>query len=353
MQGLWKRWNVWWAAIPLPGGGRVRRSLKTPDLAKAIEEARRLRGVAMDGNMTPKEEGLKAVVELWVGSLLARGISKRWSDDGRYAVAAALDRMGITSMAQLTPPTVRRWFEAECRRTSPHTAAMYLRRLSGFCAWAVEFGRLRTSPTTAISAPKSPPRLRKSFLTQEQARMVIDKCQDEGLKFALYCALHAGLRRGEISAARPDWFDLQAGLLHVQNTPDFTIKDRDDRTIPLTAEFQAFLKEYGLRKPYMLEPKVKPGKSRYRFDIQKRWESHRRKCELEHFTFHDLRRTFASLLASSGVSLFKIAKWLGDGVEVVEQRYAHLAAQDDDVNRAWSKPAPSVKRASPSKKAAP
>jgi len=52
-------------------------------------------------------------------------------------------------------------------------------------------------------------------------------------------------------------------------------------------------------------------------------------------TFHDLRRTFASLLVSKGVSLFKVAQWLGDTIEVVEGTYAHLIQQDDEINKAW------------------
>ena len=37
-----------------------------------------------------------------------------------------------------------------------------------------------------------------------------------------------------------------------------------------------------------------------------------------------MRHTFASLLAIAGVSIFKIAQWLGDDVRVVERHYAHL-----------------------------
>jgi integrase len=337
MKGLWKRGNVWWAVVPLPGGGRVRRSLETADLAVAVAEVRRLRGLALDGTLGQKADGIEAVVDAWAAGMRAKGISAAWSSQGAYVVKGALAAMEISSLAALTRSKVEAWLASEVKRTSPHTAATYLRRLDGFCRWLSSSGRAREVATEGVQPPPAPPRLRKLFLSREQARKLIDECEDEGLKFALYCALHAGLRRGEISAASPDWFDLEAGLLHVQNTSDFTIKDRDDRTIPLTAEFRAFLQEYGLRKPYMLEPKAKPGKARYRFDIEKRWRAHRRKCGLEDFTFHDLRRSFASLLASSGVSLYKIAKWLGDGMDVVERRYAHLIAQDDDVNRAWDR----------------
>jgi len=53
--------------------------------------------------------------------------------------------------------------------------------------------------------------------------------------------LHAGLRKDEVIEARVPWFDLEAGLLHVQKTPSFQPKDRDNRTIPLTDEFSKWL----------------------------------------------------------------------------------------------------------------
>lgn len=337
LRGLWKRGEVWWAVVPLPAGGRVRRSLGTPDLARALEEVRRLRDLADRGMLggTGDAGGMPAVVEAWQEALRRQGLSAGWIEQGGYVVARALESMGVTTVPGLTTERVRQWLEAEISRTSVHTATTYLRRLVSFSQWLVNTGRARLAATDGIAVPKARPRLRKQFLSRAQARLLLDSCGDESLKYALYCALHAGMRKGELTAARPDWFDLEAGLIHIQNTADFLIKDRDDRTVPLTTEFGAFLASYGLRSPYMLEPGVRAGKSRYRFDIQKRWLAHRRACGLEAYSFHDLRRTFASLLASSGVSLFKIARWLGDGVAVVESRYAHLIAQDEDVNRAW------------------
>ena len=45
-------------------------------------------------------------------------------------------------------------------------------------------------------------------------------------------------------------------------------------------------------------------------------------------TPHVMRHTFASLLASRDGSIYKIAKWLGDGVEVTQKHYAHLLPKD-------------------------
>jgi hypothetical protein len=48
-------------------------------------------------------------------------------------------------------------------------------------------------------------------------------------------------------------------------------------------------------------------------------------------TPHVMRHTFASLLASQGVSLYKIAKWLGDTLATTEKHYAHPVPEDDAV----------------------
>jgi integrase len=59
--------------------------------------------------------------------------------------------------------------------------------------------------------------------------------------------------------------------------------------------------------------------------VRKSWETFREKHGLEDVTRHDLRRTWASLNAMSGVSMFDIAGVLGDSVETAIKHYAHLS----------------------------
>jgi integrase len=87
---------------------------------------------------------------------------------------------------------------------------------------------------------------RKNWLPWAVIKKVIAEAKDRELKFILYCGFHAGLRKSEILGARVFWFDLGAGLLHVQNEPEagFILKDRENRPIPLTDEFKEFLAGY-------------------------------------------------------------------------------------------------------------
>jgi site-specific recombinase XerD len=51
----------------------------------------------------------------------------------------------------------------------------------------------------------------------------------------------------------------------------------------------------------------------------------RRKAGLDGVRLHDMRRTFASIAAGAGASLYVIGKMLGHKNLATTQRYAHLA----------------------------
>jgi integrase len=166
------------------------------------------------------------------------------------------------------------------------------------------------------------------------------------------------MRFNEICEAKPDWFNLEGDghiYIHNQETvyPDgrvvkFVTKNKKNRYVPLSPRFKEFLKTYGLRAPFMLEPTVTHGKG-YRYDFRKLWykvmdaaavkiNAERVKQGKEptaNFKWlhpHIARHTFASLLAQSGISIYKIAQWIGDGVKVCTDHYAHLAPSDNAIN---------------------
>lgn len=60
-------------------------------------------------------------------------------------------------------------------------------------------------------------------------------------------------------------------------------------------------------------------------DIAGPWLTLIHGTEFEHVRIHDLRRTFATLLAQAGVDLWQVAGLLGDTIEIVAKHYAHHA----------------------------
>lgn len=338
MKGLYQRGDVWWYRFtPAPGAAQVRESMETTDEAVAIAKAREMRGRAAV-EVRDQMEACQTLIDSYVASLKKRRLSDETISSRKYILQGFAKDTVAATPRQITPAAAKTWFEARWGK-NPNTADAYLSVVRYWFEWLAEEGKALRDPTADIVVPIIPMRKRRPFLLQDEARLVIDSCLDDALKFCLYCAIHSGLRKDEVIEAIPEWFDLNAGLIHIDTTPTFEPKDRDKRTIPLTEEFKGWLKEhYGKPEPFMLMPKVMHGKARYRWDFRARFEAHMQACGFGHVTFHDLRRTFASLLASKGVSIYKIAKWLGDDVDVVQDTYAHLIPQDDDINAVWKKP---------------
>ena len=135
--------------------------------------------------------------------------------------------------------------------------------------------------------------------------------------------------------ARVKWFDLEAGLLHVSNDASFTSKDTENRTIPLTKAFREFLKVFlsGRKaEEFCLKPDHLASPGKYRYDFQRTVRSHFRMLSVN-LDIHGMRRSFASNLVSDGESIYIVAKWLGDGVKVVEDHYGYLAPTAGNINR--------------------
>lgn len=357
-KGFYLRGNTWWYRFtPHRGAPRERVSLGTADFVEAIQIADRLRKQA---SAARREQAGACAVEIknYLAHCEREGLAAATIEQRRFALQAFAHHCAAASPAKITTALAQRWFD-ERRGKNPHTAAAYLKIVRWWFRWLIERGKLRADPTEPISLPKLPMKHRKVFLMFERARLFLDRCEDASLpqlkkkngelrrqhpfhmtrkelKFVIFCALQHGMRKREIIEAVPEWFDLESGLIHITKTATFEPKGRHHRTVPMTDEFRTWLRaEYGLHSPFMLMPKVKHGLYRYRYDFRAAFENYAAALG-ESITFHDLRRTFGSLLVSRGVSLYKVAKWLGDTLKVAESTYGHLIAQDEQINAAWT-----------------
>jgi integrase len=249
---------------------------------------------------------------------------------------------GIEAVHQITHKKISDWLrDASVRGVSKDTIHTYARALKTFVRWLEDSKLLRPGLYPELHVPDRAPVGRKNWLKADECERVIRDSKDPTLTFVLYCGFHTGLRRNEIAQVRVGWFDLDAGLLHVQNDPQagFVLKDRENRTVPLTSEFKKFLAGFlahGQTDEYAIAPTKEKGRHIYRIDFRKSFYSHMRRCGLK-CSIYDMRRSFASNLVSHGVSMYKVTRWLGDGVQVVERSYGHLTPADSDIDRLTNK----------------
>ena len=183
---------------------------------------------------------------------------------------------------------------------------------------------------------------RQRFLTTDElsrlgealTRAEADGSEDPYAIAAIRLLILTGCRRDEILGARWEWVDLEGGLL---NLPD---SKTGAKAIHLN---QAALHLLQCLPRVQGNPHIIVGarEGKRWVNLRKVWVRVRRRAGLEstmgkngtvqEVRIHDLRHSYASILASSGASLPMIGKLLGHKNPQTTARYAHLS--DDPIRR--------------------
>lgn len=321
----------------------------------AVERAQAL---LLSFSKRARAEAWKTEVEAYLQERVKlRRMSENCATSRRAVLLSFAERMSVTDPLQVTTKLVQRWYDENVAdfRSKSAGANDYLRYLRSFFKHLMEHEKLRLNPASEVKTIVARKRARKRFCMPAEVRALIDAIPEvlsapeaDEMRFVLYAGFHCGLRRDEISEARWEWFDLQTKAVHVCRSDTWEPKDGDDRTIPMTEEFATFLQRWRPTSApcdaFVLRPTKSKGKWRYRFDFRAPFEKYMQARSMAWVTPHTMRRTFASLLVSAGVSIYKVATWLGDGVEVVQRHYGFLVPSDKDIERGLSQLTPTSTR---------
>lgn len=182
-----------------------------------------------------------------------------------------------------------------------------------------------------VQSPKFPDAPSRKFVpTTVRVNELLELPADPELKFILFCGFTAGMRRIEITMARPEWFDFQQEQIRIPN-PDpvtgWTPKSKRERTIPLVPEFAEWIKatypDWDNRE-FCLRPEKKMGRWIYRYDFRKVFEAFAKKHE-PRLTTHVMRHTFTTVQAHNPkVSIAELSEWTGDRIATLEKHYIHM-----------------------------
>jgi len=150
---------------------------------------------------------------------------------------------------------------------------------------------------------------RHYYLTIDQVNNFIAECPTMGVLIKI--AAYTGLRRGELFKITDEMLsdnfislpnDTKTGKPRLVPIPDQIKEDINNQHWPLDKSFD--------------------------WELRKEFEAARKILSLDHIRFHDLRHTYASLLAQSGATLQLIGKAMGHSTPVMTNRYAHLVADN-------------------------
>jgi integrase len=334
----WFRWTK--------NGHRYAKSLKTDDEAEATTRAQAIlaEGLIATEAYTPnvpvaRKHEIHGMINLYLRDAQDRNkkpLRPETANVRRYILNKFVKDCGITQVGEMTLPKIQNWLtRLKAEGKAKDTIWGNGQRVRSFVTYLVSKKFLPASILVDFTIPEQAAVGRKNWIRKDEVTRVLDAANgDPILKFALHCGFDCGLRRDEISEARVGWFDLERKVVDVCNNGEFVTKDRDNRIIPLTGRFVDFLTVYLAgrdKSEYVLAPeKTEKGSNRYRCDTSKRVRSHFVRCKIKS-SFHDMRRSFASNRVSEGQSIYKVARWLGDGIVVVERSYGHLEPRNNDI----------------------
>lgn len=190
-------------------------------------------------------------------------------------------------------------------------------------ALAVKWGMRADNP--AVGFYRRMETERERFLAPEEIGRLADalaKAPDQKAAQLVRMLMLTGARSGEVREAQFDEFDLALG---VWTKPAARTKQRKAHRLPISAETAAIVRQRRQAVPQTC-PWLFPNEtlSAPVGDVRKFWAAIQKAAAIPDVRIHDIRHTFASLLASGGASLLMIGKLLGHSQLRTTQRYAHL-----------------------------
>jgi integrase len=207
------------------------------------------------------------------------------------------------------------------REKGPYTANRLLSLLSKMFTLAIRWEMRTDNPAKGVERNPEEPRCR--FLSGDELQRLTEALAahpDQQAANVLRLLLLTGARRGEVLEARWDQFNLATG---VWTKPSSHTKQKREHRVPLSTPVRQLLAEIkrGNASPYLFPGQDGAGP---RGGIYPSWAELRETAQLDGVRIHDLRHTFASVLASEGSSLPLIAALLGHSRVATTHRYAHL-----------------------------
>ena len=206
------------------------------------------------------------------------------------------------------------------KRGRPYRADRVVALLSKMFNLAIRWGWRSDNPATGIERNPEPKRDRYLSGTELTAlTKALSSHSDKQAADIIRLLLLTGARRGEVLAAKWEQFDLENG---VWTKPGATTKQKTLHRVPLSAAARQLLSN--LHKSAASEF-VFPGRSGgHRVEIKVDWAALCKAAGIANARVHDLRHTYASLLASAGQSLPVIGALLGHTQSQTTHRYSHL-----------------------------
>jgi site-specific recombinase XerD len=239
--------------------------------------------------------------------------------------------IGKRKVAALTFADVDDLHRAVTKASGTYRGNRVVALVSKLCSLAVQWRWRTDNPCRGIERHTEDPR--KRYLTGaelERISKALAEHDDRDAADIFRLLLLTGARRGEVLSAKWDHFDLQTG---VWTKPGATNKRKTTHVVPLSPAAMAIIAGRKQAESEFLFP-GRHGAG-HRVEVKNNWRRVCKAAMIAGLRIHDLRHSYASIAASSGVSLHAIGGLLGHTQASTTHKYAHLF--DDHLREATTR----------------
>ena len=316
--------GIWWVCIRQKNAKPIQKSLQTTDrkLAKSIEA--KIRTEIVEGKYYKKPIGNDKTFSQLVDKFMKEYAPKK-SVNMQNSYAASIKHLipffGDSHLSSITRKNISRY--KVLRRdegAKPSTINSELAMLSRAFTLAVdEWEWLTNKPFLKITREKENNEKGK-YLTADEGKTLLENCP-EWLKDLVVFALNTGLRQDEQLSLTWQRVSLLRKTILIQET-----KSGKPRSVPLNQTAISILEQRAKTRcikndfVFISSHGAKINKQ----TLISAFKKALRESGISDFSWHGLRRTFATRLAHKGLDIYKISKLLGhEDVSTTQKRYAH------------------------------
>ncbi|MGA2956684.1 MAG: tyrosine-type recombinase/integrase [Thermodesulfobacteriota bacterium] len=322
--GLFRRGSVWWMSF-IYQGKQHRKSTETDDkeLAKRIWD--KVKGQIAEGKWFERPPGEDKTFKEMMEKYMAEQSSKKSSEErDRSSLTHLRPFFGDYLLRDITPSLINEYkAKRNVEAASPCTINRELSLMKhAFNIALKEWEWVNQNPVLRVSMEREPPS-RDRWLTFEEEKKLL-AISSPWLQEIITFAVETGCRREEMLSLGWRSVDLLKRTAVI-----FGKKTGDRRTIPLTQRaFEVIEARARVRSNVRSINQdlifTHPEGQRVNINtLRKVFNAALRRAKIEGFRFHDLRHTFASRLAQSGVDPYAIQRLMGHKTFTTTQRYAH------------------------------
>ena len=319
-----KRSGIWYTCIRFKGK-KIQRSLGTDNKKSAQKIENRIKDQINEGKYFERLAGHNKTFNDMMGKFMkehAPIVSKNTQEGYKYYLKNLSRFFGNSGLMSITPKIVAKYkLYRRDNGASPSTVNRELYMLSKAFNLAIkEWEWLKDNPVSVVQKERENNEVDRWLTEDEERRLLVNS--PEWLREIIVFALNTGLRQDELLSLEWSRVNLLRRTILIRKT-----KNYKPNTLPLNSIAQNILVQKNEVKVRSLKGDIvftsQAGTKIGKRNLIRTFAQALKKAEIDGFTFHCLRHTFATRLAQNGVDIYKIARLLNHKDLKNTQRYAH------------------------------